>query len=151
MRTITGWGAALVAAALVGAGCVKVDTDPGTNREPSIGAHVARGKEKRSLENDIRQLATFMMTYYTENGKPPRSWEEFKPYIQRDAPHIVREIDSGQIRVLWGTPMNSNNIIAYEVEPDIRNSHVVARGDGSVVTLTSGDLEAALRNQGVQP
>ncbi len=150
MRTITGWATALVAAALVGAGCVKVDTDPGTNREPSIGAHVERGKEKRKLENDIRQLATFMMTYYTENGKPPRSWEEFKPYIQRDAPHIVREIDGGQIRVLWGTPMNSNNIIAYEVEPDLRNSHVVARGDGSVVTLTSGDLNTALRNQGVQ-
>jgi hypothetical protein len=139
-----------LAAALVGAGCVKVNTDPGTDREPSIGAHVARGKEKRSLENDIRQLAQLMMTYYTESGKPPRSWEDFKSYIQRDAPHIVREIDGGQIRVLWGTPMDSSHIIAYEVEPDLRNSHVVAHGDASVVTLTSGDLTAALRNQGVQ-
>ena len=150
MRSITGWWTVIPAATLVVAGCVKVDTDPGTDREPGVGAHVARGKEKRTLENDIRQLATFMMTYYTETGKPPRSWEEFKPYIQRDAPHIVREIDEGKIRVLWGTPMDSSHIIAYEVEPDLRNSHVVARGDSSVVTLTTGDLDAALQNQGVQ-
>ncbi len=150
MRAITGWGTVLVAAVLGGAGCVKVDTNPATDQAPGIGAHVARGKEKRSLENDIRQLAQFMMTYYTENGKPPRSWEDFKPYIRRDAPHIVREIDDGQIHVLWGTPMDSSHIIAYEVEPDLRNSHVVARGDGSVVTLTTGDLNAELQRQGVQ-
>jgi hypothetical protein len=151
MRSFIRTAAALLSAAFL-TGCPKTESDTssqGKGGEPGLGAHVQRGKEKRSLENDIRQLATFMKAYETENGSPPKSWQDFKPYIQREAGHIVREIDAGQINVLWGAPMNSNTIVAYEVEPDIRNSHVVAKGDGSVVTLPSDQLQAALRAQGV--
>src|SRR5262249_24328273 len=96
-------------------GCVKPESDTGPGSaapgQPGIGAHVQRGKEKRSLENDIKQIALFMTSYYTENGQPPRNWPDFKAYIQRDAGHIVREIEEQQIAIVWGAPMNSSTIV----------------------------------------
>src|SRR5262249_12775973 len=152
MRVHGGWLVAAVSAALLLTGCPKPDPETssssGAPGQPGVGAHVVRGKEKRSLENDIRQLAQLMVAYNTENGHPPKSWEEFKPYIQREAGRIVQEIEEQQIAVLWGAPLNSGTIIAYEVQADLRGSHVVARGDGSVVTMPTAQLQAALQGRG---
>ena len=145
------WSAAALAVALFVTGCPKSDTEKGGGgggdmAQPGIGAHVQRGKEKRSLENDLRQLAMFL--FNPEAGRTPRSWEELKPTMQRDAPHIVREIEGGEIKVLYNVPLSSENIVAYEVQPDLRGSHVVAMGDGSVHTMPTAQLQAALSRQG---
>jgi hypothetical protein len=142
----------LLVATTAALGCPKSESDTagssgGGSGQPGLGAHVVRGKEKRSLENDIRQLAQLMETYQTEFGNPPKNWAEFKSYIQRDAAHIVREIDAKQIEVIWGAPMNSATIIAYEVQPDLRGNHVVAKGDASVVTMPTAELKAALQRR----
>jgi hypothetical protein len=138
----------LVAFSLCVAGCPKPESDTsssGSTGAPGIGAHVKRGGEKRSLENDIRQLATFL--FDPEKGRTPKNWQAFQPEL-RQAPHIARAIEDKEIIVLWDVPLTSTSIVAYEVTPDLRGNHVVARGDGSVATMATADLQTALKAMG---
>src|SRR5260370_28757248 len=115
-------------------GCNPDRAKDSTDDVGDLGKHVQRGKEARSVQNDMRQLATFL--FDPEKGRTPKNWEEFKPTI-RQAPNIVKEIEEGQINVLWNTPLSSNTIVAYEVQEDIRGTHIVAMDDGSVHTMTT--------------
>jgi hypothetical protein len=151
MRIIIAKSIGCVLVAAVMSGCPKIESDTSSSRgggQPGIGAHVQRGKEKRSLQNDINQLAKLMQTYEVEFGRVPKTKEEFVTYIQRDAAHIVRAINDNEIVVLWGQPMRSGIVIAYEREPDLHGTHVVAYGDASTPTISTAQLQAALKSQG---
>jgi hypothetical protein len=145
------WLTLAFAFCLLGPGC-KPEPDPtgGGGGGGGLGAHVQRGKEKRSLENDIRQLGLFIQQFETQEGHLPKSWEEFKPFLKGDGSRIAKEIEDRQIIVLFGSPWNSNTIYAYELEPDIRKSHVVLYGGGAVVTVPTDQLRSALQKQGVK-
>jgi hypothetical protein len=135
----------LITALALGAtlcGCPKVEPE-----KPGLGAHVARGKEKRSLENDIRQLATFL--FDPDAGRTPKNWEAFKPSL-RQAPHLVKAVEDGEVAIIYNVPLGSNTVVAYEREPDLRGSHVVAWGDGRVTTMPTAELDAALKAMGMQ-
>ncbi len=131
-------------------GCPKPESSTsssGGGGQPGVAAHVVRGKEKRSLENDIRQLAT--MLYDAEAGRTPKSWNDFKPTLKQ-APHIVKAVEEREIAIHYNIQLGSNVIIAYETQPDLRGSHVVAWGDGRVTTVSTADLDAALTSMGLK-
>jgi hypothetical protein len=126
-------------------GCPKPRPDP---TEPGLGGHVQRGKELQVVRNDLGQLAKLYQTYYTEYGKCPVNWDDFKAYIQRDARTIVQAVDEGRIVVVWGlSSLSGNVVLAYEPNPDLRGNHVVVMGDASVSSMTTDQLRVALQQR----
>jgi hypothetical protein len=126
-------------------GCPKHQEE---STEPGLGGHIQRGKELQVIRNDMGQLAKLYQTYYTEFGKSPANWQDFKAYIQRDARTIVAAVDDGRIVVVWGLPgLRSDLVLAYEPNADLRGNHVVAMGDASVSSLTTDQLQAALQKR----
>jgi hypothetical protein len=144
-----------MAAALLVAGCKKHwPTDDTRSNQGggggggNVAAHVVRGRDLQKVRNDLGQLAKLYQVYVTEFGRPPAKWEDFKTYIQRDAPKLVQDIEEGKYVVRWGAPASPGTLLAYEKQVDLRDNQVVVMGDGSVSSMSSQQLQAALQSPG---
>jgi hypothetical protein len=122
-------------------------------KEPEKG-RVGRGPraaaDQQIIQNDLRQLALFWNTYRTENGKPPRDWKTFKPYL-RTAGNIVEGLEEGKYRIVLQAQPASNAVLAYEWPQDDTGQHIVAMGDGSVDRILHQELLKLVPNAGKEP
>jgi hypothetical protein len=91
-------------------------------------------------QNDLNQLFNYMTQYHATNGKYPKSLDELNTLgVGRDAPHIAKAIQSGELVLAGGT----GDVLAYEKD-------ALDGGGGSVVTtsgivrMTAGDLREKL-------
>ena len=71
--------------------------------------------------------------------------EEFAAYIGPDGSHLIPPIKQGKWVVVWNVQPSGRTVVAYEKDPDFNGNHVVSFGDGTVKTLPTGDLQAALK------
>jgi hypothetical protein len=125
------------------AGCAK--PPEGDN----LAGHVKRGMEKPKAANNLQQLAYFYIEYNADNGRPPGSWQEFKAYIERDAPAtMIKAVEDGRLIIIWNARCASNVVLAYERDVDLNGDQVAVMGDASVHTMKTQDLQAALRKRG---
>jgi hypothetical protein len=149
MRFLATWLA--VAAVVLVAGCLKSSPSStgGDGSEGNVAGHVQRGKDLQRIRNDLRQLAQLYQAYSTEMGRPPDDQEAFLSYIQRDARAIAQDIREGKYVVIWKLrSLNSNTVLAYEKDVDLRGNQVVVMGDATVSSMTPQQLQAALQNRG---
>jgi hypothetical protein len=136
----------ILGSALLMAGCPKPPATNSKDTEPSLGAHVKRGKEKLIAENDFSQMGQFYHLYYAERGRAP-TMAEFKTYIQQEAPNIYKPIEKGTYTIVAQLSGGRNPVLAYETEKDLNGSRVVLRSDGSVSTMNEEDFKTALEGK----
>lgn len=110
--------------------------------------HILRGREKRIVENDFKQLGLQIQQYASEFGKAPSNKTELGNYIKRDMPSAYRAIMKGDYVVVPNARLGANTVMVYEKDIDINGNQVVLFGDGSVQTLQAQDLQKALKNPG---
>jgi hypothetical protein len=139
------------AAGLLATGCTKKHESkdppppPFQRNEASLAGMVKQ--ERTKIQNDFENLKLYYMTYETEMGKPPASWEDFKPYIVRDGPaSLVSGIENGRYVVVWKAKPSSRNVLAYEKQPDVNGKQIVLFGD-RIETMPSEDLKKSLQGQ----
>ncbi|HEV3262830.1 MAG TPA: hypothetical protein VG013_38705 [Gemmataceae bacterium] len=136
-------GVLALSLALLPAGCVK------DNSDPSLAAHVERGKEKQKAQNDLNQIAQYYQLYNTENGRVPNA-KQLKDYIKQDpnASKLSKALDEGHL-VLNDSPPNlgARVVVAYEKEKDLRGNRVVVLADASVHTMDENEFQAALKGK----
>jgi hypothetical protein len=139
----------LLAASLL-AGCAARES---TSQAPpaadggSLSGHAKRGMEKPKVQNFLDEIGKFYVQYNTENGRSPANWNEFKAYIQKDAPKIVQTVEQGSCEIIWNAKLGSDVVIAYEKEPDIRGTQVVVFGDGHIESISPAKLQEALQRK----
>jgi hypothetical protein len=107
---------------------------------------IARTIERPAVQNDLRQLAIFYKACQAEFGRV-KSVEQFKNYIKRDAPKLYRALEKGVYVIVPNVKAGSNNVVAYERAPDSAGQHIVAMGDATIRTMTTAQLQAALKGQ----
>lgn len=146
MRAFTRWGTVLVAAALAGAGCVKVDTEPATDQKPGVGAHVARGKERQENQNLLRQIALLYQIYHTNLGGARPDLEAFKEGIRKEARKEYEALQEGRFVMRPITNLGSTTVLAYEKDPDLNGNRLVAFADATVKLMSEQEFQAALQN-----
>jgi hypothetical protein len=139
------------AAGMLASGCLRKSESkdppppPFQRNEASLAGMVKQ--ERTKIQNDFENLKLYFMTYETEMGKPPASWEDFKPYIVRDGPaSLVSGIENGRYVILWKTKPSSKNVMAYEKQPDVNGKQIVLFGD-RIETIDSEELKKALAAQ----
>jgi hypothetical protein len=113
----------------------------------SLSGHAKRGMEKPRVQNDLDEIAKFYQLYNTEHGRSPANWNEFKAYMQKDAPKLVQTVDEGRCEIIWNAKLGSDVVLAYEKEPDLRGTQVVAFGDGHIESMTPAKLQDALQHK----
>ena len=113
----------------------------------SLSGHAKRGMEKPKVQNFLDEIGKFYVQYNTENGRSPANWNEFKAYIQKDAPKIVQTVEQGSCEIIWNAKLGSDVVIAYEKEPDIRGTQVVVFGDGHIESISPAKLQEALQRK----
>lgn len=118
---------------------------PAPGAEANPAAQVLRGKEKIKATNDLVQIAKLYLQYHLENNKAPASIEEFAAYVGPDGSHLIPPIKQGKWVVVWNVQPSGRTVVAYEKDPDFNGNHVVSFGDGSFKTLSTRDLQAALK------
>ena len=116
----------------------------------SLNSHVLRGAQKRVNENDLRQLAQYYQHYYNDNGRSPRSEDEFKAYVKSDpnARNLTQALEEGNIIIVPNAQLSSTSIVAHEKEAfKLRNNRVVAFGDTHVETMQDEDFQRIIKAQ----
>lgn len=108
---------------------------------------VLRVVNRQQALNDLRTVGQFYKTYQVENNRGPKTAKEFADYIRRDAPQIAKAIDEQDYVIVTNIRPNSNTIIAYTKQPEAGNIQVIVKGDGSVDTMNSDQLKAAVPQQ----
>ena len=147
MSLLNRWSLGVLALCLtLAGGCQKKGAE---DSEPSLAAHVERGKEKQKAQNDLQQIGTYYQLYMTENGRAP-SAKQLKDYVNRDpnARNLSKAINEGRL-VLNNPPANpgARVVVAYEKEKDLRGNRVVVLSDTSVHTMAEEEFQAALKGQ----
>ena len=139
------------AVGMLASGCTKKSESkdppppPFQRNEASLAGMVKQ--ERTKIQNDFENLKLYFATWEIDRGKPPASWEEFKPYIVRDGPaSLVSGIENGRYVVVWKTKPSSKNVLAYEKQPDVNGKQIVLFGD-RIETIPSEDLKKALEAQ----
>jgi hypothetical protein len=105
------------------------------------GTPVSAGVKEK---NDLRQIALFYRLFDAEFNRGPKSLQEFQDYIKRDAAGLKKALANGTYVLIVGKKLGAKDILAYEKKPD-KGSHIVARGDGSVTTMSLKELKEALK------
>jgi len=113
----------------------------------SAAMHFHRAKTVQKNKNDFAQLAMFYIQYETENNRPPASWQDLKAYMGREAPHLVKLVEAGDVEIIYNVKLASNAVILYEKTPDLNGNQFVAFGDHHVEALTPDKLKQALKNR----
>ena len=146
----------VLAVMLALAGCQKETPPPkpGDNKPilnvdagQAAAMNVQRGKVVQRNKNDFQQLATFYIQYETENNRAPANWEEFKAYMGREAPNLVKMIEAGDVEIVYNAKPSSGTVLVYEKKPDFNNQQFAAFGDKHVEALTPERLKQALQNR----
>jgi hypothetical protein len=150
----------LIAVLLMLCGCQKPPAPPpqqakqpvGENKpilnvdsSPSAAMHFQAGKQVQRNKNDFAQLAMFYIQYETENNRAPANWEEFKAAMGREAPNLVKLVESGDVVINYNVKPSSNTVLVYEKNPNINKIHLTAFGDKRVEQLTPEQLQQALQ------
>jgi hypothetical protein len=107
---------------------------------------VARVIDRTAVREHLRQLAILYKTCELDQGRV-RSAEAFKQYIKRNARELYKALEDNLYVIVPNVTADSNHVVAYERTPDAARQHVVAMGDGSVHTMSSEQLQAALKGQ----
>ena len=107
---------------------------------------MVRGKEKRNVENELRNIGQLFAVYHTNLGGARPDMEAFKAQLQKDDPKSFQGLKEGRYILRPIRELSSNLVLAYEKEPDLRGMHVVVFGDASIKSLNDQDLQAALKN-----
>jgi hypothetical protein len=141
----------------LGLGCAKTAPSPTKTQAPLSAGGIARDAAPGSLRqkisragvlNELHELGIFYIMYNTENNRSPGSLEEFRPYIQRDAPKLYKAIKDGFYEVKWKvTEMNAENLLAYEKTGDEIGGHQALMGDGHVTKLNEAQILKILKNK----
>jgi hypothetical protein len=113
----------------------------------SFSGHAKRGMEKPKVQNFLDEIAKFYHLYNAEHGRSPANWNEFKAYMQKDAPQIVQTVEQGTCEIIWNAKLGSDVVLAYEKEPDLRGTQVVVFGDGHIESMTPAKLQEALQRK----
>jgi len=118
---------------------------PFQRNEASLAGMVKQ--ERMIIQNDFENLKLYFTTYELDTGKPPTSWQEFKPYVAQEGPaSLVSGIEKGRYVVVWKTKVSSKNVLAYEKQPDVNGKQIVLFGD-RIETMHAEDLKKALQSQ----
>ena len=118
----------------------------GGDSGPSAAMDVRRGMDRAKAQNYLTQIGVFYTTYNTEFGRSPKTWEEFKNYIKRDAQNEVKAVEDELLTLKFNAPLSSNMVVGYETEP-YRDMRLVLFGDGHVKMMNTQEFQAALNGQ----
>jgi hypothetical protein len=114
--------------------------------DPQAGAGgIRRVVDRPKVQNDLRNLATLYQAFETEMNRAPKTLDEFKGYIKRDAGQLHQRLSDGYYVLVLVKKPTSNVILAYEKAPDAKGIHMAVRGDGSVTSMNAAELEKALK------
>jgi hypothetical protein len=112
---------------------------------PEPGARgLRRVVDRPKVQNDLKQLYTFYVTYTTEVGRPPRTLEDFTAYIRTDSAVLHGALTDRLYELVVDKKVSGNEILLYESAPDASGIHIVLKGDGSFASMNSKDLKHAL-------
>jgi hypothetical protein len=150
----TRWTTVLIVAVLLLAGCGdgKKGEQNEQPRNPLLGGPKAgagglrRTVDRPKVRNDLDQLYKFYNLFINDLGHAPKTLDEFKEYIKRDAHQLYQRLSEGYYGLVVGTRPAGNSILAYERVPDASGDHIVIRGDHSLDTLKTDALNKALQN-----
>jgi hypothetical protein len=111
---------------------------------------VRRGAQMQQNKALLESFGKYYELYRTENGRPPRTFEEFRAYIKADpnARNEALAMDAGWIVWRFDPPPNTNQILAYEKEEfELHHNRLVLLGGGAVRTMDSTEFQLALKQQ----
>jgi hypothetical protein len=89
--------------------------------------------------NDLKQIAVTFGTM----PSAPRTLDQWKTEL-RQAPAIVKMIDAKEYSINLKARQFTNDILAYETEPDVNGLVYVARANGTVDGMPYADLKKEL-------
>jgi hypothetical protein len=118
----------------------------GGDSGPSAAMDVRRGMDRGKIQGWLKQIGTFYISYNADFNRSPRTLEEFKNYIKRDAQAEVKALEDGLLTLKLNAQLSSNTVLAYETEP-YRDMRLVLFGDGHVKMMNTQDFQAALNGQ----
>jgi hypothetical protein len=98
-----------------------------------------------AAKNDLVQIALFYHLFFADQARFPRTQNEFKAYIKKDAPKLVKALDDGVYVLVLTKGPTSTRVLAYEKKPNNKGIHAVVMGDKSASSMTSKELEKALK------
>jgi hypothetical protein len=114
---------------------------------------VQRGAQRQVNQQLLRNIGQYYVLYRTENGRSPRSLEEFLTYLKSDpnarTANVPQALESGWVVMVFNHEPFSNQVLAYEKEAFQKfQNRLVLFGDGNSVKLMSeSDFQAALKAQ----
>ncbi len=120
--------------------------------DPSGGAParsvVQRGAQRPVNQNVLENFGKYYELYRSENGRPPKTVQEFRAYIQSDpnARFLVEAIDKDWVVFRLDPPPSSNQVLAYEKEEfEQFHNRLVLFGGGAVQMTTDAEFREALK------
>ncbi|HKI34100.1 MAG TPA: hypothetical protein VKA46_19765 [Gemmataceae bacterium] len=111
---------------------------------------VRRGAQRQEIQGILENLAKYYELYRGENGRPPKSLQEFRAYLASDpnARKLVEAVDKGWLVWVFDPPPNTNQVLAYEKEEfEQFHNRLVLFGGGAVKLMTDAEFQAALKGQ----
>jgi len=151
-------GLVALAAALLLAGCGKQTTLTEEEEKrgnplfdtPQPGATgVRRAYNRTQVGNDLKQIALLYEMYRSDTRKYPTKVETFIAYLDRgDTRHLAKALKDGRYVLVLTKAPNSNTVLVYEKDADGYGMHQVAMGDQRVDSMSTQDLQQALKNPG---
>jgi|SRR5579872_4189323 len=125
----SGW-LLLAATPLLFGGCGKSGDDPNAPQE----------------EIQLKEIQKIYTLYMKKNEAPPKQFSDIdQPTYSEVYPGGFNGIKDGKYVVVWGvTDKGSGTVLAYAKDAPEKGGMVVM-ADGSVKTMTAGDLQAAIK------
>jgi hypothetical protein len=117
---------------------------------PPAKSLVGRGVQRQVNQQLLRNIGQYYQLYRTENGRAPRSLEEFLGYVKSDpnarTANIPQALESGWVVMVFTPEPGGNQVLAYEKEAfQTFGNRLVLLGDGNSVQLMyEADFKAAL-------
>src|SRR5690348_9743414 len=90
--------------------------------DPSGGAPargvVQRGAQRQVNQNVLENFGKYYELYRGEKGRPPKTVQEFRAYLQEDpnARFLVQAIDKDWVVFRMDPPPSASQVLAYEKE-----------------------------------
>lgn len=112
---------------------------------------VRRGAQRQVNQQLLRNIGQYYVLYRTENGRAPRSLQEFLTYLKSDpnarTAKVPQALESGWVVMVFSPEPSANQVLAYEKEAFQQfQNRLVLFGDGnSVKLMTEPEFQAALK------
>lgn len=110
-----------------------------------VGA-IRRVIDRAEVQGQLKQLGIFLQQHVALNGSAPKTKQEFTEIFKRDAPKIYKMFEDNYYGYVPVGRPNSNTIVVYEMSADNAGNHLVLKGDGSVSSITTGQLRQSIPN-----